>query len=88
MKQNEKLMNLYDCMVKVSNQQEAADFLDDLCTTNEIEMMADRLWAAKLFMEDHTYQEVIGELKLSSATLSRVSKCVKNGKGYRNILNK
>ncbi len=48
--------------------------------------MAERIYAAKLLLEGKTYNQVIGETDISSATLSRVSRCVQYGKGYRNIL--
>ena len=38
-------------------------------------------------LSPYTNEEVISRTKISSATLSRVSKCVKYGKGYNKILN-
>lgn len=55
---------------------------DDLCTAKEIEQMAQRLRAAKLLKEGKTYAQVIEETEISSATLSRVSRCVQYGEGY------
>jgi TrpR-related protein YerC/YecD len=48
--------------------------------------MAQRVKAAKLLMEGKTYEEIIRLTDISSATLSRVSKCVKYGKGYKKLL--
>ena len=48
--------------------------------------MAGRIAAAKLFMEGKTYNEVIAATSISSATLSRVSRCVQRGEGYRKFL--
>ena len=61
---------------------------EDLCTTKEVEKMAERLYAAKLLMEGKTYNQVIAETDISSATLSRVSRCVQYGKGYSKLLKK
>ena len=61
---------------------------DDLCTAKEIEKMAERVEAAKLLMEGKTYNQVIAETDISSATLSRVSRCVQYGKGYSKFLKK
>ena len=61
--------------------------LDDLCTMREIEQMCQRIEAAKLLLEGQTYQTIIKETEISSATLSRVSRCVQNGSGgYTDLL--
>ncbi len=58
----------------------------DLCTDKELEQMAQRVRAAKLLMQGKTYAQVIEETEISSATLSRVSRCVQYGEGYRKFL--
>ena len=58
----------------------------DLCTVKEVENMAERLFAAKLLMEGNTYQQIMAQADISSATLSRVSRCVQYGKGYNKLL--
>lgn len=62
--------------------------LEDLCTAKELENMAERCYAAKLLMEGKTYNQVMELVEISSATLSRVSRCVQYGKGYSQILKK
>ena len=42
--------------------------------------------AAKLFMDGKTYMQVIDATNISSATLSRVSRCVRYGEGYKRVL--
>jgi TrpR-related protein YerC/YecD len=60
-----------------------------LCTIKEVEAMAQRLQAAKLLMENKTYETIIAQTDISSASLSRVSKCVHYGTGgYRSVLEK
>ena len=49
--------------------------------------MAQRLYAAKLLLDNKTYEQVIEKTNISSATLSRVSKCVKFGSGYKLLKN-
>ena len=48
--------------------------------------MAQRIRAAKLLLEGKTYNQVIEETDISSATLSRVSRCVQYGRGYKKFL--
>lgn len=77
---------LYDTLLKLNTREECAAFFDDLCTYTELHAMAQRLAAAKLLLEGETYEKIIKETEISSATLSRVSRCVKFGEGYKNIL--
>ena len=44
--------------------------------------MAERIYAARLLLQGKTYTQVIGDADISSATLSRVSRCVQYGTGY------
>ena len=80
---------LFDEILKLETEEECAKFFDDLCTINELDAMLQRVKAAKMLLEDKTFQEVIKETQISSATLARVSKCIKYGDGgYKDILEK
>ena len=84
----EDLMELYTVITSISSIDECKAFLADLCTYKEVEQMAQRIASAKLIMQGKTYEEVIKQTDISSATLSRVSKAVKYGNGYKTVLNK
>lgn len=86
MSQNDKINALYELLIKLDNMEDCQVLLDDLCTRKEVEKMADRIYAAKLLMEGKTYNQVIAETNISSATLSRVSRCVQYGTGYAKLL--
>ena len=80
---------LFDEILKLETEEECVKFFDDLCTINELDAMLQRVKAAKMLLEDKTFQEVIKETQISSATLARVSKCIKYGDGgYKDILKK
>lgn len=79
---------LYDVLVKVSSAEECRALLDDLCTVKEVEQMAQRIMAAQLLIEGKTYSQVMEQTDISSATLSRVSRCVQYGSGYSRFLKK
>ena len=83
---NENVNEFYNAVLKLKTIEDCKDFFDDLCTYKEIEQMTQRVVAAKLLMSGKTYEEIVGETDISSATLSRVSKCVKYGKGYTKVL--
>ena len=83
------LEGLYEALLKVENKKEMALFLEDLCTIKELESMSQRLQAAKMLLDEKTYNEIVEETDISSATLARVSKCVRYGKGgYKNVITK
>ena len=86
MEKNEKITELYRIIAQLGSAEECRLLLEDLCTTKELEKMAERIHAAKLLLEGKTYNQVIAETDISSATLSRVSRCVQYGNGYRKIL--
>lgn len=80
---------LFEEILKLETIEECKMFFDDLCTINELESMLQRIKAAKMLLQDKTFQEVIKETQISSATLARISKCIKYGDGgYKAILEK
>ena len=83
----EMIHELYQVFVKIDSEAACASFLEDLCTRKEVEQMAQRLRAARLLVEGKTYTQVIEQTNISSATLSRVSRCVQYGEGYRRFVN-
>jgi uncharacterized protein YerC len=48
--------------------------------------MAERVYAAQLLLEGMTYNQIMELADISSATLSRVSRCVQYGEGYSKLL--
>ena len=84
---SDALDELYGMLLKLKTKEDCAALLEDLCTYKEVEQMALRAKAAKLFLEGKTYTEIIGETELSSATLSRISRCISHGAGgYRKVI--
>lgn len=79
---------LFEVIASLENADDVRDFLADLCSASEIAAFSQRLEAAKLLLEGKTYEQVIAATDISSTTLSRVSKCVKNGSGYKKALRK
>lgn len=79
----EKLINL---IVSLDNPEDCRALFEDLCTAKELENMAERCHAAGLLLEGKTYHQVMAESDISSATLSRVSRCVQYGSGYNRLL--
>ena len=83
---DEKIEALFELILKLDNIGDCRALFDDLCTRKELEKMAERLYAAKLLLEGNTYNQVMEKADISSATLSRVSRCVQYGSGYAKLL--
>jgi len=77
---------LYAALVKLKSEEDCKIFLQDLCTIKEVDSMAQRIVAAKMLLNGETYESIIKKTNISSATLSRVSRCVKYSEGYKKIL--
>ena len=88
MSKNEKITELFRIIAGLESVEACEQLFEDLCTKKEVEKMAERLYAAKLLMEGKTYNQVIAETDISSATLSRISRCVQYGEGYVKVLKK
>ena len=83
---DEKIESLLRLILTLDNMEDCRALFDDLCTRKELEKMAERIYAARLLMEGKTYNQVMGEADISSATLSRVSRCVQYGTGYKKLI--
>ena len=79
-------LELYNALLKLKTKEDCELFLRDLCTMKELDSMSQRISAAKLLLNGETYESIIKKTDISSATLSRVSRCVKYGNGYKKIL--
>ena len=86
MSPHEKENALYELIAQISDPEDIRALFDDLCTRKEVSNMAERVHAAKLLLEGNTYSQVMAQADISSATLSRVSRCVQYGSGYSRLL--
>lgn len=65
---------------------ECKEFLTDLCTASELKEMSRRLTAAKMLRDNRVYTDIAAATGLSTATISRVNRCLKFGNGYLHVL--
>ena len=74
---------LFEAILTLQDLDECYEFFEDLCTVSELQEMSRRLVAAKMLMNKHIYSEIAEKTGLSTATISRVNKCLKYGnEGY------
>lgn len=85
--QGELLMDLCDAISSLSDSKEAAQFLKDLLSPQEAEMLAKRIKIAELLLKDWKYKEIREILKVGEGTVARVSEWLKfTGDGYRLVI--
>ena len=78
-----------EARLSLESVEECRRFFDDLCTINEIHAMAQRLEVAVLLNEGETFNNIVEKTGASTATISRVNRCLRYGAGgYRGILSK
>lgn len=72
---------LFSAIRALKTDEEFFQFFEDICTTNEVLSIADRLRVAKLLYEGKTYIEIAKETGASTATISRVNRSMGYGNG-------
>lgn len=78
---------LFKAILLLADEEDCYRFFEDICTINEIHAIAQRLQVAKLLSEKKTYSEIEELTKASTATISRINKCLVYGaEGYQRIL--
>lgn len=86
---NNDLEALAEAFVSLETKEDCISFLEDLCTFKEMDAMAQRLQVARLLKSGKKFQEIVDETGASTATISRVNRCIMHGSGgYNKILRK
>nr|WP_245203512.1 YerC/YecD family TrpR-related protein [Ammoniphilus resinae] len=84
-----ELEQLFKAILSLKSMDECYVFFDDLCTVNEIKSMAQRLEVARMLREGFTYNQIEEETGASTATISRVKRCLNYGnEGYQLTLDR
>ena len=78
---------LYESLLQLQTVEECRRFMQDLCTVNELKSMAQRIEVAMYLRDGMIYQDILKKTGASSATISRVNRCLQYGaEGYQTIL--
>ncbi len=84
-----QINNLISAILALKNEKEAKCFLRDLLTETELEEFSKRWQAAQMLDNNIPYSKITAKTGLSSTTVARISKWLKNGKGgYKLMLNR
>jgi TrpR-related protein YerC/YecD len=85
----ESFDKLFEAILKLDTLDNCRKFFEDVCTIKELQDITQRLEVAKLLSEGKNYQEVCRLTGASTATISRVNKCLLYGRGgYKSVLDK
>jgi TrpR-related protein YerC/YecD len=86
---SEDIDNLFKAILLLEDEEDCYRFFEDICTINEIHAIAQRLQVAKLLSEKKTYSHIENLTGASTATISRINKCLVYGAdGYKRALAK
>lgn len=84
---DELLDQLFEAVLALENIDECYQFFEDICTVAELKSLAQRLEVARMLEDNRTYGEIAGRTGASTATISRVKRCLNYGAdGYKIVL--
>lgn len=78
---NKQTDELFEAMLKLETVEDCYKFFVDLCTVAEIQSMSQRLSVARLLKDNTTYNDIVEKTGASTATISRVKRCLVYGEG-------
>lgn len=79
---------LANIFAKFNDVEDMKDLLEDVCTRKELESLYQRFKVAQMLKDGMTFVQIVEQTGISSTTITRVSKCLKNGKGYNKMFDK
>lgn len=80
---------LFEAILQLRTIEECYMFFEDVCTITELKALAQRFQVARMLKKGKTYSEIVEETGASSATISRVNRCIHYGAdGYNLILDR
>ena len=82
----EDLDVLFEAVLKLQNIDECYKFFEDIATINELKAISQRIQVAKMLKDKKVYTEIAETTGASTATSSRVNKCLNYGEGVYNIV--
>ena len=83
----EAVDRLFQAILNLQDLDECYDFFEDICTIKELQDISQRLEVAELLSQNISYLEISKKTGASTATISRVNKCLLYGNdGYKTAL--
>lgn len=86
---DEGMDELFRGILSLQTLEECYNFFEDLCTITELRAMEQRFEVARMLDVGRIYSDIVRETGASTATISRVNKCLTYGTdGYRLVLDR
>lgn len=86
---SENTQKFFEAILSLETKEECAKFFDDICTITELASISQRLEVAMLLKEKMTFNEIVAKTGASTATISRVNRCLQYGDGgYDTVLDR
>lgn len=86
---SKSLDRLFTTILNLDSLEECYSYFEDLCTVKELLDMSQRLDVALLLSEGLSYNQIMKQVEVSTATIGRVNKCLNYGSGgYGNAIKK
>ena len=82
----EFLGRLYTAFTMIRSVDEAEQFLNDLCTPQELSAMADRWRVVQPIKAGVPYRQIYDETGVSVTTIGRVARCITYGTGGYDLI--
>ena len=80
---------LFQAILTLRTEEDCYRFFEDLCTIKEMQSISQRFQVAKYLRHKKTYNEIEELTKASTATISRINKCLMYGaSGYTAVLDR
>lgn len=85
----DNLDNLFKAILELKTVDECYSFFEDLCTISELKSMSQRMEVALMLADKRIYTDIAKETGASTATISRVNRCINYGKdGYNLVIDR
>ncbi len=78
---------LFEAILNLKDKEQCYNFFEDICTISELKALAQRLEVARMLDEGYIYETIVEKTGASTATISRVKRCLVYGAdGYNSVM--
>ncbi len=81
-----EIEGFFEAVLELENIDECKKFFEDICTINEMKAIAQRLEVAKMLKKGDTYSSIVAKTGASTATISRINRCLNYGDGGYSLI--
>lgn len=83
---DKSIETLFNAVLQLETVEECMKFFTDLCTISELKSMNQRMEVALMLRAKSVYTDIAAETGASTATISRVNRCINYGAGGYNLV--